>query len=58
MKTHVLQSEVTQPGMIVRPAALRPAEFSLFFSDRHIVDAGMPDGHVALGVEFPVFVCV
>src|SRR5215475_1476005 len=44
--------------MIVGPAAERPAEFPLPFSDRQIVDAGEAALHEPFLVELPVLVAV
>lgn len=44
--------------MVLRPRAVRPAEQAIRLGDRHVVDAGVADRHVALGVELPVLVAV
>src|SRR5277367_269116 len=44
--------------MLVGPAALGPAEFSVGFGNGQIIDAGNAEPHQSLIVEFPVFIAV
>src|SRR5437868_2026706 len=53
-----LQTKFRQPRMFRRTRPLRPAEQPLGLGDQHVVDAGVTDGHVALGIELPVLVPV
>src|SRR6185437_7862240 len=52
------EPEIGQSGMIVRPAAQRPAVLALGFGDRQVVDARVPAAHEAALIELPVLVAV
>src|SRR6266478_796864 len=50
---------LTQSRNIRGPRAwCRPAEAAVFFSDRHIVDAGFAPAHQAVFIELPLLVAV
>ena len=44
--------------MIVRPATERPVIRSFGLLDRQIIDAGDPEAHQAVHVEFPIFIAI
>src|SRR5690349_10859636 len=52
------ESELCEPGMIVRAPARGPVEQPLVRADRQVVDARMPLPHQPLLTEFPVLVAV
>jgi len=44
--------------MVSRTRSVRPVKQALVFLDRQIIGGGPAHGHVAVGIEFPVFVTV
>jgi hypothetical protein len=52
------QPQIRQTRVVSRTHPLRPSEQPVRLRDRHVVDAGVTLGHVALGIEAPILVAV
>src|SRR5258705_12928170 len=53
-----LEPQLAQRRVIVRSATERPVIFPFAVLDGQIVDAGDPDAHQTVLVEFPIFIAV
>ena len=52
------QTQIGQARVIVGTPTKRPVKFALFFGYGHLVDGGMPEGHVAVFIKLPVLVAI
>src|SRR5580704_3032452 len=53
---YVLQTQIAQSRVVIRPAAQRPTEEPIFFPDREIIDAGVADFREPRVIEFPILI--